>query len=110
MAGDDLQGSGAVFGFEDLVALGLEILAGEMAEMGLIFDEENGLLSTIGAGKDERVLRRGGVFVSIGTREINTKNGAALRLAVDENKAAALFYDAVHGRKAQAGALGTLGA
>ena len=59
VAGDDLQSSGAVFGFEDFVALGFQILAGEMAEMGFIFDEEDGLLPAIGAGKAERVLRRG---------------------------------------------------
>jgi len=50
---DDLQSSATVFGFEDLVALGFQILARETAEIGFIFDEQDSLLPTIGAGKAE---------------------------------------------------------
>ena len=106
---DDLQGSGAVFGFENLVTLGFQILAGETAEIGFIFDEEDGLLPTLGAGKTERFLRGGGIFAAIDSRKIGAESSAALRLAVDEDKAAALLHDAVHRGEAQAGALGALG-
>ena len=56
MAGDDLQSGGAIFGFENFVALRFQILAGEAAEIGLVFDEENGFLAAIGAGKAESLL------------------------------------------------------
>ena len=109
VAVDDLQSSSAVFGFENLVALRFQILAGEAAEIGFIFDEKDGFLSTIGARKAERILRGGGVFPAVDSRKIGAESGAALRLAIDKNKAAALFHDAVHGGEAEAGALGALG-
>jgi len=101
-----LQSAAAVLGFEDLVALIFEILAGETAKIGFIFDEEDGLLPAIGAGKAQRVLRGGGIFATLDAREIGAQDGAAVRLAVDEDKATALFHDAVHRGEAEAGTLG----
>src|ERR1019366_9894813 len=59
--------------------------------------------------KAERILGGGGVFAAIDPGEIGAESGAALRLAVDKNKPAALFHNAVHGRETEASALGTLG-
>src|ERR1035437_10483925 len=77
--------------------------------MGFIFDQKNGLLPMIGPGKAERILRRSGLFATIDSREIGTESRAALRLAVDEDKPAALFHDAIHSREDEAGAFGALG-
>src|SRR5258707_11526064 len=62
-----------------------------------------------GAGKSEGILSGGGVFSAINSREVGTEGGAALRLAVDKDKSAALFHDAVHHREAEASALGAFG-
>src|SRR5208337_1178973 len=96
---DDLQSRGAVFGFENLVALDFEILAGEMAKVGFIFDQEDGFLSMLCARQGERFLCGGGVFAAIDSRKISAERGAALRLAVDKNESAALLHDAIYGRK-----------
>src|SRR5260370_14168206 len=101
----DLQSSGAVFGFEDLVALRFQILAGETAGIGFIFHEEDGLLSMICARKAERVLRGGGIFPPINPREIGAGGRAVLRLAVVADKSSTLFHDAVYSRQAEAAAL-----
>ena len=109
MAGYDLQGGGAIFGFEDLVALRLQVLPGEAAEIDLVFDEENGFLPTFGMREAESVVRGGGLTTGVDTGEIGAEGSATVRLAVDEDEAAALFHDAVHGGEAEAGALGALG-
>ncbi len=59
VAVDNLQRGGAVFSLENLVALSFQILAGESAEIGFIFDEQDGLLPMLGARKrDELPARR----------------------------------------------------
>src|ERR1700674_1744624 len=109
MAGYDLQSGGAVFGFEDLVTLRFQILAGETAEIGFIFYEEDSRLPMIGAGKTEGILCSGGIFPAIDSRKIGTAGDIVLRLDVGQDKAAALFHDAIHHGKAEASALSTFG-
>jgi len=79
------------------------------AQIGFIFDEEDGLLPMLGTGKAKRILRGGGIFAAIDARKIGTQAVTALRLAVDEDKATALLHDAVHRREGEAGTLGALG-
>ena len=92
-----MQRGGAIFGFQNPVALLVQILMRKAAEIGLVFDKQDRLLSAIGAGKAEGFLHGGRFFTAVGAREIGAEGGAALRLAVDKNKGAALFDDAVNG-------------
>ena len=47
----DLQSGGAVVGFENLVALRFQIMAGEAADVDFIFDQKDGLLPRSARGR-----------------------------------------------------------
>jgi len=72
VAGRDLQGGGAVVGFEDLVALRLQVLAGELAEIDFVFDQENGFLPALGARQAESVLHGGGLVTGVDAGKIDS--------------------------------------
>src|SRR5439155_23260751 len=94
---------GAVTRRDHPVTLLLQDLAGEIAEAGLVFDEEEGLDTAGYLGPDGRGLALGG---SAGDpREVDGEARPLVRGAVDGDVALALLDDAVHGGEAQAGAL-----
>src|SRR5262249_34440863 len=109
MSLDDLQGGSAVFGFENLVALRLQVLPCQAPQVGFIFDQQNRFLSLLGARKTKRLLRGSALFLAVDTREISAERRTAPRLAIDENVSSALLHDAVNGRKAKAGPLCAFG-
>ncbi len=90
----------AVGGFENVVAARLERLANELANGLFVFNEENGFSSADGGERSGSGKSFGGL---IDAREINSEDGAAAELALNEDVAAALLDDAVDGGEPEAG-------
>src|SRR5579871_2606813 len=102
----NLHGNGAIGGFDDFVALLLEILTGEITKVGFVFDEKNGLVSGLDFLKllDGSDLSHG--FSHGGdAREVNFEGGATPDFAVDPNVSTALLDDSVDGGESEARAL-----
>ena len=85
---------------EDRVAARLEAPAREAAHGVFVLDEENRLGAPAHRRRGEARRRQGGNWI-LHPRQIDCERGAAVRLTRDEDMAAALADDAVHGREAQ---------
>jgi hypothetical protein len=93
--GGEFESFLAVTGFDDGVAGGDEEFAGEFANIGLIFGEENGF----GAARSFGVADGGAGSVDglIDARQINFERSSFAEFAVDPDETAALFYNSVDG-------------
>src|ERR1700727_436429 len=98
----ECEGGGAVGGFKDAVAAGLERLADELANGFFVLDEEDGFRTSGGdQGNRSGAIAFGGL---VDAREINGESCAATGFALHENISSTLFDDAVDGGKSKAGA------
>src|SRR6266576_4099130 len=102
MSLDDLESSGAIIGFEDLVALRFQILPRQSAKVGFILDQQDGFLPAIRTRQSKEFLCGGGFLLHIDTGKISAESRAALGLTVHEDVTAALLHDAIHGGKTKA--------
>src|SRR5256885_11112271 len=102
MSLDDLESSGAIFGFEDLVALRFQILPRQSAKVSFILDQQDGFLPAIRTRQSKEFLCGCGFLLHIDTWKISAESCAPLGLTVHEDVTAALLHDAIHGGKTKA--------
>src|SRR5579871_4402572 len=106
----DLHGDSTVSSFDYLVSLFLEILTGEIAQVRLVFHQENRFCSGLDSLEWNRCRDVCGRFFRGGDSwQVDLKRRPAAYFAVDPDVSAALLDDAVHRGEAEAGALRALG-
>src|ERR1700733_619999 len=102
MHGGNLKRLNTVRGFEYGIPAIRQIFVDQLANTLLIFHEEDGFRP--GRGRGDNFFRGGDLRECGNSRQIDFECGAVIGLAVNPDVAAALFYDAVYGGEAEAGA------
>jgi len=98
----DFEGFDAVGGRKNLVTGGVEEFAGEGANGGFVFDEQNRLAVTALGGDRFRGLHDGQFFLRVWQVDFEASAGAGRRLDMDA--AGTLIDDAINGGEAKTGA------
>src|SRR5579883_184301 len=92
---------GSIGGFENCIALFLQILPCQTAQIQFVFDHENRLVSNFYCGRFV-LLNVNGFTRRADAREIDLEGSSLAAFAIHPDIPSTLLDDSVHGRKAKA--------